>query len=76
MGSVKWLHAATANAPVPAGTVTERTKLRNLIWTALMRAQNEGEADAADELLAILDGMEPAERYEVEIDLRRARFCA
>jgi hypothetical protein len=76
MGSVKWLHAAAASAPAPVGAATDRVKLRNLIWTAIMRAQNEGEADAADELLAILDSMEPAERYTFEIDLRGAKFCA
>ncbi len=75
MGSVKWLHAA-ANLPVPAGPMTERAKLRNLIWTAIMRAQKEGESGAADELLAILDSMEPGERYEFNVDLRGARFCA
>jgi hypothetical protein len=76
MTPITWRQAGSNKPPVPPGTAADRLKLRKLIRTAITRAQNEGELQAADELLAILDTMEPGGKTRFDIDLRGARFPA
>jgi hypothetical protein len=73
---LKWTHATRTAPPVPPGTVHDRLRLRGLTWAAIMRARNEGEAEATEELQAILDTMDIADTHQSGFDRLGAIFRA